>query len=269
VSVQAVAEVLAYSRSEGRARCVLLAIAYHAHHEDPDRLVAVPQAQLALEANVTASKFPGYVRDLVAAGELEVERKGGGRGKPTVYRLPDLTAGGPRVRRRRVTPPEGARPLMAETVPAWVEKRRAETVPETVPFTLPAGGQNPSRVNGVKEVGREGKNPPSPPQAGGAGPASLSERAGRARAGSRRQRDQAALTAATLRPPTAAEAAAWEQSRPAVAAAMGESAWHDWGIRLQLAGFDVQSGEAAFTGGSEHHHRLARRVLGLALREAA
>jgi DNA-binding MarR family transcriptional regulator len=85
MSVRIMADVWARSTQSGGKLLVLLALADNA---DDERRHAWPSVEtLAKKARLSPRQVKRVLTELVAAGELEVVREGGGRGKPTLYRV--------------------------------------------------------------------------------------------------------------------------------------------------------------------------------------
>lgn len=108
--------MLGYSRARGPARLLLAAMAAAADEHGAVRDLATDQ--LCEAAGVADRTYRRARKALLASGELELISGVGGRGNTNVWNVPD-----PRQRDdvearrapRRVVPPPGGRPLMAET----------------------------------------------------------------------------------------------------------------------------------------------------------
>jgi hypothetical protein len=106
--------VLGYSRARGPARLLVAAMAALANER---RIVeGFTTAELRSAAGITERTYSRVRGPLLASGELVLRTATCGRGNTNCWEIPDPRAGaagaGP-MRRRRVSPPAGARPLVA------------------------------------------------------------------------------------------------------------------------------------------------------------
>jgi DnaA N-terminal domain len=105
---------LSYSRAQGAARLLLAAAAALA---DEQRVIeGVMTRQLCTAAGLSDTTYRRARIALLASGELVLRSGTGGRGKPNCWEIADPRAcagGSAPVDRRRVAPPPGQRPLLA------------------------------------------------------------------------------------------------------------------------------------------------------------
>jgi DnaA N-terminal domain len=105
--------VLGYSRAQGSARLLLAAMAALANERSV--VEGFTTAELCSAAGITERTYSRVRGPLVGSGELVLRSATCGRGNTNSWEIPDLRAGaaGAAPRRRRVSPPPGARPPVA------------------------------------------------------------------------------------------------------------------------------------------------------------
>ena len=105
--------VLGYTQAQGSARLLVAAMAALA--DEHGVVEGFTTEELCVAAGITERTYGRVRGPLLAAGELVLRTATGGRGNTNCWEIPNprtLTAGAGQVR-RRVTPPAGARPLIA------------------------------------------------------------------------------------------------------------------------------------------------------------
>ena len=116
VNVELLEAVLSYSRASGPARMLLATMAALA--DDDGTVRELSAEQLCAAAGVTDRTYRRARRALLASGELVLMSGTGGRGNTNVWAVADprhVNGTEPARAMRRVPPPAGARPLVADT----------------------------------------------------------------------------------------------------------------------------------------------------------
>lgn len=279
MSVQLLGEVLKYSRSTGPARAVLMALAYHHDHRDPTRTVGMFAEDLVADANTHRSGLYRALDDLYGLGELVRLEGGGGRGKPTRWRIPDLEEkyAGERPQKGRFRTPKkpSARPLVNVPTTGTVSAVEAsqesdglsstENRPTNRPRIRPEAGTDPSRVNGVGVEGKEENPPPTPPsklggelprglRSTGTNPRALGTNPRALAAGVRRaQAEEAAAAAvADMRAPDQADEHDWHAFRALLKRSV---AGHSWAFALEPLQLVAVSEDGGFLLDAPDHAR--------------
>jgi hypothetical protein len=150
-------DVLSRTRTRGPARLLLAAMAALA---DPDGVVrGVSSEELCAAAGVADRTYRRARRELLESGELALLSGAGGRGNTNVRQVrasAQARAGGRMAPPRRVTPPDGARPLLAPVASPAGAPAAADGVrrpqPGELGFGAAAGGNRPglTGVSGEK-----------------------------------------------------------------------------------------------------------------------
>ncbi len=137
--------VLGYSRARGSARLLIAGMAALA---DERGVVAGLTAELVCAAaGISDRTYRRAHGPLLGSGELVLRGGAGGRGKTNCWEIPDprqCADAVPRAAARRVTPPAGARPLVASVAPS-VDQELAEPVRDKKAGVIAAcekGGQD-------------------------------------------------------------------------------------------------------------------------------
>lgn len=253
MSGRLVSEARELSRAEGAAFGLLLTFAELVHHQDPTRTIKCLAEDLAREARLRRSSFYKALGDLRELGEVTQLDGGGGRSKPSVWRMADLRAlygcerppGMGRFRSpRRV---QAQRPLMgavqvAESVPVF-----DGVAPKTVRTPDALGAHTVQDADGIgaesvresvrasraqvmlaRNTFQEQQTAPLTPAAFAAGespPARSGSRANGTNPRAVAARAAQAAAVAGLSPPPAAAVRAWADAREWLAGMVSETTW--------------------------------------------
>ena len=267
VNAELLESVLGHSRARGPARLLLAALA--ALSDATGVVEGLLTEELCRIAGLANSTYRRARIALLASGEVVVDGDAGGRGRTctwTLNRSADIAV--EPVRRRRVAPRTGARPLVAATrdevgdhaqkgpILSGVSGRKGPILSGVSgrkgPALSGASGPNPAKTPpetppsnaraGREPVNPRTGNPPNPPQGGSFGTEVVIEETYRTERGRLRRRRVAIdveATCAGFSTPTLADAIDWTWIRELMAARLGESQFEIWLSPLELRAVDA------------------------------